>query len=465
MKEKKLFILDTNVLIHDPYAIWHFEEHDLFIPMVVLEELDNLKKGMTEMARNVRRASHFIDDLIKHATREQITEGLTLKPLENVSFHQPSGKIFFQTEQMVVPLPMTIAAHKTDNSILALVLALHQKLPERPVILVSKDTNLRIKATIMGLQAEDYFNDQAIDDLSELRSGVIQLPADFWEKHSKELASWKQEGRSYYKVQGEDLKFLNVNDGLYIEGEEKFQAIVRRVDPDGIVLEYARDYTNPKHAVWGISARNIHQNFALNHLLDPNIDLLTLQGKAGTGKTLLTLAASLQQTLEEKLYGEIIMTRVTVPLGEDIGFLPGTEEEKMTPWMGALLDNLEVLHQDDNEKHPWEKGATQEILQSYLKIRSLNFMRGRTFLRKIIIIDEAQNLTAKQLKTLITRAGPHTKFVILGDLQQIDTPYLNEVTSGFTYIIDRFKSCEFAAHTTLIRGERSRLSDYAAQAL
>jgi PhoH-like ATPase len=461
---KKLFILDTNILIHDPQAVWHFEEHDIFIPILVLEELDNLKKGLTEIARDVRRASHVLDEILRGATREKIIEGIPLAQLVKTTLYKPTGKIYFQTELLAAPLPVTLTSNKMDNDLLSIALALQNKKPDQHVVLVTKDINLRMKATIIGVTAEDYFNDQVINSLNELRPGMIELPRDFWEKHSKELSSWKTAGRSFYKVVGSDFASLCVNDGLTIEGDDSFQAIVRKKESDGIVIEHARDYLEPKHAVWGINARNRQQNFALNHLLNPDIDLVTMQGRAGTGKTLLSLAASLQQTIEDKLFSEIIMTRVTVPLGEDIGFLPGTEEEKMTPWMGALLDNLEVLHHSEGHT-PWEKSATQDILNSYLKIRTLNFMRGRTFLKKFLIIDEAQNLTSKQLKTLITRAGPQTKIVILGDLQQIDTPYLNEVTSGFAYVIDRFKDCEFAAHITLTRGERSRLSDYAAEVM
>ena len=199
--------------------------------------------------------------------------------------------------------------------------------------------------------------------------------------------------------------------------------------------------------------------------MDPNVDFVTLLGQAGTGKTLLTLAAALQQTLDLKLYSEIIMTRVTVSVGEDIGFLPGTEEEKMNPWMGALEDNLDVLNKSDDTAGDWGRAATQDLIKSRIKVKSLNFMRGRTFLKKFLIIDEAQNLTPKQMKTLITRAGPGTKVVCLGNIAQIDTPYLTEGSSGLTFVVDRFKGWQHNGHVTLQRGERSRLADYAAEAL
>jgi PhoH-like ATPase len=237
------------------------------------------------------------------------------------------------------------------------------------------------------------------------------------------------------------------------------------VQKNTATLEIVQDYSNSKFNVWGINARNKEQNFALNLLMDPNVDFVTLLGQAGTGKTLLTLAAALQQTLDLKLYSEIIMTRVTVSVGEDIGFLPGTEEEKMNPWMGALEDNLDVLNKSDDTAGDWGRAATQDLIKSRIKVKSLNFMRGRTFLKKFLIIDEAQNLTPKQMKTLITRAGPGTKVVCLGNIAQIDTPYLTEGSSGLTFVVDRFKGWQHNGHVTLQRGERSRLADYAAEAL
>jgi PhoH-like ATPase len=240
---------------------------------------------------------------------------------------------------------------------------------------------------------------------------------------------------------------------------------VLKVEGKQAELITVRDFSHTKNNVWGITARNREQNFALNVLMDPEIDFVTLLGQAGTGKTLLTLAAALAQVLDKKLYSEIIMTRVTVPVGEDIGFLPGTEEEKMTPWMGALEDNLDVLNKSDDEGGDWGRAATQDLVRSRIKVKSLNFMRGRTFLNKFLIIDEAQNLTPKQMKTLITRAGPGTKVVCLGNISQIDTPYLTEGSSGLTYVVDHFKGWQHNGHVTLQRGERSRLADYAAEVL
>jgi PhoH-like ATPase len=347
------------------------------------------------------------------------------------------------------------------------VMHLTRQSTKRSVILVSKDINMRIKARALGLAAEDYFNDKVLEDTELLYSGVRELPADFWERHGKGMESWQQGGHTYYRLNGPLVPSLHVNEFLFLEqpGEATFHAIVKEIQGKSALLSTLKDYTHQKNNVWGIVARNREQNFALNLLMNPEIDFVTLLGQAGTGKTLLTLAAGLMLTLEFKVYSEIIMTRVTVPVGEDIGFLPGTEEEKMNPWMGALEDNLDVLNKTDDESGDWGRAATRDLIRSRIKVKSLNFMRGRTFINKFLIIDEAQNLTPKQMKTLITRAGPGTKVVCLGNIAQIDTPYLTEGSSGLTYVVDRFKGWSHSGHVTLQRGERSRLADHAAEVL
>jgi len=452
-----LFILDTNVLMHDPTAIFRFSEHAIYLPMVVLEELDAAKKGMSEVARNVRQVSRFLDELIaKHVG--DIKEGISLPATE----HTLSGRLFFQTE--VIPstlLPDTLPGNKSDNSLLSTAIALQQLDLNRKVTLISKDINLRIKAYALGIHTEDYSNDKVLDDVDLLYTGQYPLDANFWETHAKELTNWQ--GRTFYKITGPLTAQWYPNQLLYHANDDGFEAIVRECQENSVIIERIKDFRTAKNQVWGISARNREQNFALNLLTDPEVDFVTLLGAAGTGKTLLTLAAGLAQTLEKQLYREIIVTRVTVPLGEDIGFLPGTEEEKMTPWMGALMDNLEVLNPMPTGE--WERAATTDLLSNRIKIRSLNFMRGRTFLNRFIILDEAQNLTSKQMKALITRAGPGTKIVCLGNVAQIDTPYLTETTSGLTYTVDRFKQWAHSGHITLQRGERSRLADFASQSL
>ncbi|MEI2781958.1 MAG: PhoH family protein [Candidatus Competibacter sp.] len=459
----RLFVLDTNVLIHDPTALFRFKEHDIHLPMMVLEELDHAKKGVSEVARNVRQVSRFLDELIAEASKEEIDRGLPLPGLAGQRGEPASGRLFFQTRPTRLSLPTDLLpGHTPDHDILGMALSLRQDHPDSRVTLVSKDINLRIKAAILGLHAEDYYNDQALDDVNLLYGGTRDLPPDFWETHGRELDSWKDSGRTYYRVHGPDVAHWHPNQGLF-QTDAQATFIVRQLGGAEAVIEILKDHATPNHAVWGITARNREQNFALNLLLDPEIDFVSLLGAAGTGKTLLALAAGLAQTLDAKRYREIIMTRVTVPVGEDIGFLPGTEEEKMTPWMGALMDNLEVLA--PQESGEWGRAATADLLSNKIKIRSLNFMRGRTFQNKYLIIDEAQNLTSKQMKTLITRAGPGTKVICLGNIAQIDTPYLSETTSGLTYVVDRFKDWPHGGHVTLRRGERSRLAEFASERL
>ncbi len=464
--EKKLFVLDTNVLMHDPASIFRFKEHDLFIPMIVLEELDHAKKGLTELARNVRQVSRFLDELIRDANQQAINDGISLSNIK----HGPKldsvecGRLYFQTSAMTALLPESMPGSLADNSILSIVLALTKELPDIRIILVSKDINMRIKAATLELSAEDYHNDQTLDDIDLLYSGSMALEDDFWTVHGNKMESWQEKDRTFYKLEDPLVAEWYPNQYLYLEDDSNFEAIVRSCEGQVAVLELAKDYRTKNNNTWGISAKNREQNFALNVLLDPNIDFVTILGTAGTGKTLLALAAGLTLTLEKKAYQEIIMTRETVPVGEDIGFLPGTEEEKMAPWMGALIDNLELLGK--NAEHgEWEQSATNNIIMSRVKIRSLNFMRGRTFLNRYLIIDEAQNLTSKQIKTLITRAGPKTKIICIGNLSQIDTPYLTATTSGLTYVVDRFKNWPHGAHITLQRGERSRLADFASDIL
>lgn len=457
----KLFVLDSNVLMHDPTSLFRFQEHDVYITMVTLEELDNNKKGMSEVARNARQTSRFLDEIISSAISD-IDEGISLQPHGNKN---ATGRLFLQTQAISSVLPMRLASGSADNQIIGVVKFLHETYPNRTVALVSKDINMRIKARALGLAAEDYFNDKVLEDTDLLFSGMQELPADFWDKHGKEMESWQQGGYTFYRIHGPLCASFQVNQFVYQEHDKPFYAQVKEHSGRTAVLQTLKDYTHQKNNVWGITARNREQNFALNLLMNPEVDFVTLLGQAGTGKTLLTLAAGLMQTLEHKIYSEIIMTRVTVPVGEDIGFLPGTEEEKMTPWMGALEDNLDVLNKTDADAGEWGRAATRDLIRSRIKIKSLNFMRGRTFISKFLVIDEAQNLTPKQMKTLITRAGPATKVVCLGNIAQIDTPYLSEGSSGLTYVVDRFKGWNHSGHVTLQRGERSRLADYAAEVL
>ena len=466
---RKLFVLDTNVLLHDPSSLFRFEEHDVFLPMMTLEELDHQKKGMSEVARNARQVSRSLDTLV--GEHRDLDLGL---PLDGLGHKDAIGRLFFQTTAMASTLPPDLPMGKADNQILGVVRALADKFNDREVVLVSKDINMRLKARTLSLSAEDYFNDQVLEDSDLLYSGTLALPDNFWNKHGKGVESWQQGGTTFYRISGPLCHQFMVNQFVYFEGPMPLYAQVREVNGKTAVLATLRDFTHGKNNVWGVTARNREQNFAMNLLMNPDCDFVSLLGQAGTGKTLMTLAAGLAQVLETKRYTEIIMTRVTVPVGEDIGFLPGTEEEKMQPWMGALEDNLEVLTMGETDggssiangqTHDWGRTGTMDLIRSRIKIKSLNFMRGRTFLNKYLIIDEAQNLTPKQMKTLITRAGPGTKVICLGNIAQIDTPYLTEGSSGLTFVVDRFKGWPHAGHVTLQRGERSRLADYAGEVL
>ena len=458
---KKLFVLDTNVLLHDPQSLFRFDEHDIYIPLITLEEMDAHKVGMTDVARNARQASRYIDELFSKEP-DSLTTGI---PLNLAGHKEARGKLILQTSVETASLPDSLLGEKADNLILGLVKYLQeQKNGYEHVALVSKDINIRIKARALELYAEDYFNDKVLEDSDVLYTGYRQLDGEFWLRNGSELQSWQEQGSVFYRIQGDDALQMQSNELLLDEdGEKTLQARVKEVNraEKFAVLQTVKDYTHPKNSVFGITARNWGQNYALNLLMDPEIDLVTLLGQAGTGKTLLTLASALTQVLDQQRYSEIIMTRVTVPLGNDIGFLPGTEEEKMNPWMGALEDNLEVLTHSDDMGGDWARAATHDMVASKIKIKSINFMRGRTFQHKFLIIDEAQNLTSKQMKTMITRAGEGTKIVCMGNLAQIDTPYLSEGSSGLTYLVDRFKNWPHFGHITMQHGERSRLAAHA----
>lgn len=461
-KVKKFFVLDTNVLIYDPSSLFRFKEHDVFIPMATLEELDANKKGSSDVARSCRQASRMMDDIVTRGGAESIEKGFDLQFYNG---GHAKGRLFLQTDQMTVNLPMNLPSHKGDNEILRVAMALKQKEPGRDVILVSKDINLRIKAAALKVTAEDYWNDNVIEDAELLYTGHMEFDEGFWEDN-KIFDSRKVDSKSVFRIQGPTCeKFLpnmmvhgTGNDGL-------FCARVVEKQGDTAMLETLRDHTHQKNSVWGITAKNLEQSFALNLLLDPKIDIVTILGQAGSGKTLLTLAASLHLLFEEKRHSEMIFTRITVPVGEDIGFLPGSEEEKLMPWMGALEDNLEALAQAPESAGDWGRQATKEMLWSKIKVKAMSFMRGRTFMNKILVVDEAQNLTPKQMKTLITRAGSGTKVICLGNIAQIDAPYLTESSCGLSYLVERMKGWPHYGHVTLARVERSRLADFAAGAL
>ncbi len=472
----KILILDTNVLLSDSSSIFKFEEHDVYIPTIVRAELDKHKKGMEDTARNSREVSRSFKSMLSNHNGN-IRDGI---PLSTASKKVATGKLFFQTDDIV----LTSKPEKADDEILAVAESLAKKHKDTHiVILVTKDNNMYIEAKTRGINVEDYLHDMVIQDIDLLYPGHSKLPAKFWASLG-DFRSWKEGPATYYQTPHVLAKKLHCNEFIYDESDSSPKACMRIVakEEKATTFKVITDYSVDKNAVHGIVARNREQNFALNLLMDPDADLVTLVGEAGCGKTLLALAAGIIQTVDLGIYSDIIMTRAPIPVGEDIGFLPGTEKEKMDPWMGALYDNLEVLAEKapqaiseklkkgaklshlQLEKEMEKREKTQNI-KDLIQVKSPSFMRGRTFLRKYVIIDEGQNLTPKQMKMLVTRAGPGTKMVILGNLSQIDTPFLNERSSGLTDLVENFKDWEYSGHIILPRGERSRLATKANEVL
>ena len=449
VRQNKLYVLDTSVMLHDPTCLIRFHEHDVMIPFVTLEELDNNKNGSLDKNRNARQAIRQIEQVVEGDG--DFKGGFALATIAGPQ----AGRLFVRqdaAQDLLVAFDT-----KFDNRFIALLEELHQEMPGRHIVLVSKDINLRIKAKVLGHKAEDYMNDKVVEDSDLLWRGYRHVEEDFIEQHMAKvtMCSWVDGGWAHYRLDqpAQPLlanEFISMPDGtLYMAYD---------VQQDSVCIRQVKDYQ--KNAVWGIKGRNEEQAMALAMLLDPNIDFITLLGPAGTGKTLLTLAAALEQTMEKKDFQEVLFTRATVSLGDDIGFLPGSEEEKMMPWLGALEDNIETLT-GSNDHGEWGKAATKQLVMSKVKVKSISFMRGRTFHNKFVIIDEAQNLTAKQMKALITRAGDDTKIICMGNLSQIDTPYLSESNSGLAYAADRFKNWAHYGHLILEKGERSRLANHA----
>lgn len=445
----KLFVLDTNVLLHDPNSLFRFENNDIYIPFVTLEELDNKKVGVTDVNRNARQATRLMDEISSQPGK--LEAGY---PLKKFNGGHATGKLYLQ--HSLLPFLENEYLRKNDNQYLSVLTHLVKTHKNHQIVLVSKDINLRIKAKGLGFTAEDYRNDHTLEDADLLHRGWIEASDEFLTEAGDRLESWVTGEHTFYRIP-QKKPALRQNEMVQLPD---MSLIVTDTGARHVTLRTMREFGNAKNKVWGIGARNDEQNFALNLLLDPSIDFITLLGPAGTGKTLLTLAASLEMCFDKKLYSEIIFTRATVSMGEDIGFLPGTEEEKMAPWLGALHDNLDVLLSDPG-RDDWGRAATRDLVMQRVKIKSMSFMRGRTFNKKIVIIDEAQNLTPKQMKSLITRAGSDTKVICLGNISQIDTPYLTEASSGLTYAVERFKGWAHYGHVILEKGERSRLADYA----
>ena len=451
--KKKVFVLDTNVLLHDPNSLFRFQEHDIFVPFVTLEELDKHKVGTNDINRNARQATRLLEEIT--AQKGTFITGF---PLKEFNGRKATGKLFFQSEN-IAPNEELGDSKKNDNMFLAVMTYLQEGASPRHAVLVTKDLNLRVKARALGFESEDYLNDHAIEDSDVLYSGYRTLDEAAFASISEDLDSWKEQHAVFYRVrQLEKEPFFPQEMVIFPDG---LLTVVQKVTGDEVILRTIREYAHEKNNVFGVTARNEEQAFALNLLMDPEVHFVTLLGQAGTGKTLLTLAAALEQVVEEKKFSEIIFTRATVPMGEDIGFLPGSEEEKMMPWMGALDDNLDFLLGSSKAETQWHASTTKDLVRQRIKIKSMSFMRGRTFADKFLIIDEAQNLTPKQMKSLITRAGIGTKVVCMGNLAQVDTPYLSERSSGLAYAVERFKGWSRYGHVILEKGERSELANYA----
>lgn len=456
-KATRLYVLDTNVLIHDPAALYHFDEHDVVIPMTVLEELDKHKNGIREIARTARQISRTLSDLTNQVTFDEIQRGI---PIPRIS--GDSGRLHFLCFNDLKPFDSM--DDSPDNRILAETCRLRDDRPDASVILVTKDINLRVKAAALKVPVEDYLNDRAFSDSDAMIEGA-QIYADaghdgatLWGALNVDVTVERVDHQTFYQLSGDMPRQWHL--GMLVSDSEngaEFEAIIRELSPSSARLQLLTNYRHHS-GVWGVHAHDSRQNFTLNLLMDPEIDLVTIAGNAGTGKTFMTLAAAFQQTLDAKQFERIVFTRAPIPMGEDIGFLPGTEEEKMSPWMGAFHDNMDNLLRNDEGESTWDNGATRQLIGSRVQIRSPSFMRGRTLNDTFLIIDEAQNFTPKQLKSLVTRAGRNTKIVCLGNVGQIDTPYLTANTCGMAAVVERFRDWPHAGHITLKSVERSRLA-------
>jgi PhoH-like ATPase len=446
-----LYVLDTNVLIHDPNALLNFEEHYVAIPMTVLEELDKLKAGKHTVAAECRQAIRLIDQTLGDASPQDVERGVPIQRGKS----GPKGYLSILMTPRNDPaqlLPETL----NDNIIINQVLEVRARRKDLSVVLVTKDINMRLKARACGIAAEDYSTDQLVDDVSLLSKGYHSVAGSFWDRVDK-VETRQERGRTWHRVHLNDvITPVHVNE--FIVDEQGFVGWVKGVRGDELLLLDLHQEPLLHQEAWGLKPRDIHQALALFALLDPDIHLVNLTGAAGSGKTILALAAAIEQTMVSKRYRRIIATRSVQGLDQEIGFLPGTEAEKMEPWLGAITDNLEALHMDDENTH----GSVEYILERVpLQFKSLNYIRGRSFQQSLILIDECQNLTPHQMKTIITRAGAGSKVVCLGNLAQIDTPYLSAPSSGLTYLTERFKDFPHGVHITLQGVPRSVLAEYA----
>ena len=442
---KKIYVLDTNVLLHDPNAVFAFEDNDVVIPAIVLEEIDSKKRNADEIGRNARYVSRLLDGL---RSKGRLHDGIRL---------EQGGRLKVElNHKAFVRMQETFGEMTSDNRILAVALNYHleeqEKKRKKPVILVSKDTLVRIKADVLGITAQDYLTDR-VQNPSELYTGNVSIYV-----HPSVIDE-------FYSNRTLDIRALNVNFTFYpnefvILKDEmgSSKSALLRVSTDGKRLEPLFHNSEP---VWGITARNAQQRMALELLLNDDIPLVTLTGRAGTGKTLLTLAAGLMKVEDEHKYKKLLIARPVVPMGKDIGYLPGEKEEKLRPWMQPIYDNLEYLF--DTKK----AGDIDKILAGLgsIQVEALTYIRGRSIPGQFIIIDEAQNLSRHEVKTIVSRVGEGSKIVLLGDPEQIDHPYLDATSNGLSCLVERFKTQALSGHVTLEKGERSHLAQMAADLL
>lgn len=450
------YVLDTNVLIHDPSSILNFDEHHVVIPITVLEELDSLKSGRQSIAADCRQAIRELDKLLGRADPNDVETGVAIPRGEAGEKIGRISVLMVDTPENLVMLP----THLNDNKILNDAGFLKQRYPDQRVVLVTKDINVRLKARGCGIESQDYHSDQLLSDIEHLNKGYLEFEHSFWDRVAN-VESIQQDGRTLHKV-SRDLFDQEVYPNQFIHDETGFLARIIASNKDTVTLLHLDLDWMMQQETWGLKPQDVYQAMALNLLMDPEVHLVNLNGAAGSGKTILALAAAIEQTVPNKVYRRIIVTRSIQGLDEDIGFLPGTEEEKMEPWLGAITDNLEALHWDDENCN----GSVDYVLDKVpLMFKSLNYIRGRSFQSSLIIIDETQNLTPHQIKTIVTRAGQGSKVVCLGNLAQIDTPYLTATSSGLTYLTERFKSFEKGGNILLRGVPRSALARFAEEHL
>ncbi len=457
-EEKITYILDTNILLHEPFAFLSFQEHDVVVPMTVLEELDSIKDRRKDVSRDARVAIRALEDTLVDSTPEEVLAGVKLP--ENDENH-PSGSLSIFNDYTLKDLAGQLSQNENDNRIINAALHIQKLQKNHRVVLVTKDINMRLKAKGAGLaHVEDYRTDQLIDDVKFLTKGYHKYDGEFWPQ--VENCESETEGRNTTHFVDKNLLPVSYINEYLIDDSESFAGKVTGFDEEKLaILDLGYERLMAKNA-WGIHPKNIYQGMALDALLDPTIDLVILTGPAGCGKTLLALASALEQVIERGLYDKVIVTRSTPEIAESIGFLPGTEEEKMAPWLSAITDSLEVLHKNDENM----TGSLNYIMdKANIQFKSVNFMRGRSIQNALVLLDECQNLTASQLKTIITRCGEGTKLVCSGNLAQIDSNYLTAVTSGLTYIVERFKDFPGSATVNLNGVVRSRLASFAEENL